>query len=374
LLSAAFCRSSAGPGDAAQVAKATQLDPENRLLWRANERRLSFEEMRDSLLAATGRLDKTVGGRPGDLFSPGFVRRTIYGTIDRQFLPSTLRVFDFANPDLHIPLRNDTTVPQQALFFLNHPLMVGYAEALAAKTASAGNETERVQQMYRAVYQRQATPEQIAIALELVKLSREDGASVIPPTVADWQYGFGGVDEQSGQTTGFTKLPHFTGTAWQGGAAYPDTKLGWVQLNSSGGHPGNDLSHAAIRRWTAPRDMTINIRSLLTHEPAEGEGVRGFIVASRGGVLASAAVHTRQAELNVDALQVKAGDTLDFVADIGKTLSYNQFLWKAEIAASDASAAWDARRDFENQGVKRLDAWEQLAQVILSANEFVFVD
>jgi hypothetical protein len=36
---------------------------------------------------------------------------------------------------LHIPLRSDTTVPQQALFFLNHPLMVGYAQALAGRTA-----------------------------------------------------------------------------------------------------------------------------------------------------------------------------------------------------------------------------------------------
>jgi hypothetical protein len=71
---------------------------------------------------------------------------------------------------------------------------------------------------------------------------------------------------------------------------------------------------------------------------------------------------------------LKAGDTLDFVADIGKKLSYNQFLWKATITSSDGSTTWDSQRDFENQGIKRLDGWEQLAQVILSANEFLFVD
>jgi hypothetical protein len=60
-------------------------DPENRLLWRMNARRLSFEELRDSLLAASGKLDSSVGGKAGDLFSPGFQRRTLYGTIDRQF-------------------------------------------------------------------------------------------------------------------------------------------------------------------------------------------------------------------------------------------------------------------------------------------------
>ncbi len=54
------------------------------------------------------------------------------------------------------------------------------------------------------------------------------------------------------RVTGFTALPHFTGSAWQGGAAWPDAKLGWVQLTATGGHPGNDRSHAAVRRWTAP--------------------------------------------------------------------------------------------------------------------------
>lgn len=374
LLSDAYARSSAGPADAAQVAKANQLDPENRLLWRANQQRLTFEQMRDALLASTGRLDRTVGGRAGDLFSPQFNRRTLYGSIDRQFLPSTLRVFDFANPDLHIPLRTDTTVPQQALFFMNHPLMIGHAQALAAKSDAAANPEQRVQQMYRAAYQRAATPEQVAVALELIALSQEDKASIIPPTVADWQYGYGGLDEKAGQVTGFTKLPHFTGSAWQGGAAFPDPALGWVQLTAAGGHPGNDLAHAVVRRWTAPRDMTISVRSTLVHEPTEGEGVRGFIVASRGGLLAQATVHNKQAELNLDALEVKAGDTLDFVTDIGNKLSYNQFLWKATIAPADGSTAWDSQRDFENQGTKRLDAWEQLAQVLLSANEFVFVD
>ncbi len=373
LLTKAYQRRSNGPTDAAALAKAKQLDPQNRLLWRANERRLTFEEMRDALLVTTGRLDKTMGGRPGDLFNVGFTRRTIYGSIDRQFLPSALRVFDFANPDLHIPLRSDTTVPQQALFFLNHPLMIAYAQSLAAKTSGEKPDEARIQQLYQLAYQRPATADQVAVARELIELSRSDTASNIPPTVADWQYGVGGFDEKTGQVTGFAKLPHFTGNAWQGGSAYPDGKLGWAQLTATGGHTGNDLAHAAIRRWTAPRAMKVTIRSTLIHEPTEGEGVRGFLVASRGGLLKRVAVHHSQEELNAGDLDLQAGDTLDFVADMGNKLSHNQFLWKATITASDESR-WDSQRDFENQGTTRLDPWEQLAQVILSANEFVFVD
>src|SRR4029079_17131425 len=139
------------PASTQSLTVANQLDSENRLLWRMNERRLSFEEIRDSFLSAAGQLNRSVGGRAGDMLSPQFTRRSLYGSIDRQFLPSTLRVFDFANPDLHIPLRSDTTVPQQALFFLNHPLVIGYAQALAKRTAECGSDEERVQQMYRLV-------------------------------------------------------------------------------------------------------------------------------------------------------------------------------------------------------------------------------
>jgi hypothetical protein len=83
--------------------------------------------------------------------------------------------------------------------------------------------------------------------------------------------------------------------------------------------------------------------------------------------------------LNAESLAVATGDTIDFVADIGNKLSHNQFLWKATIAPLDAPGGdeelvYDSQRDFEGQGLTRLTAWEQLAQVLLSANEFSFVD
>src|SRR5205823_490597 len=56
-------------------------DPENRLLWRMSRRRLTFEEIRDSVLATAGRLDDTVGGPPIDLSRAGVRRRTVYGTV-----------------------------------------------------------------------------------------------------------------------------------------------------------------------------------------------------------------------------------------------------------------------------------------------------
>ena len=95
-------------------------DSENRFLSVYPRRRLSVESMRDTMLAISGELNLRVGGPPKELFGEGAsTRRSIYGKIDRQFLPSVLRVFDFANPELHAPRRYKTNVPQQALFLMN---------------------------------------------------------------------------------------------------------------------------------------------------------------------------------------------------------------------------------------------------------------
>src|SRR6185436_12622739 len=107
----------------------------------------------------------------------------------------------------------------------------------------------------------------------------------------------------------FRALPHFTGSAWQGGAKLPDEKLGWVTLNAEGGHVGNDLKHAAIRRWTAPRDGIISIKGRLNHAEEKGDGVRARIVASRSGVLGEWTAHSNKATTSVERVEVKRGDT-----------------------------------------------------------------
>src|SRR6185503_18132040 len=169
LLSAAYQQSS-DPGKSGE--KAARLDPQNRLLSHANKQRLDFEAMRDSLLSASGELDLAMGGRAVDILGKKPVpRRTLYGYIDRQFVPATFRIFDFANPDLHIPQRSDTTVPQQALFFLNSPFMADRARALARRAAppSAAKPAERVRRMYRFALQREPTGKELDAALAFIK-------------------------------------------------------------------------------------------------------------------------------------------------------------------------------------------------------------
>ncbi|MCA9049269.1 MAG: DUF1553 domain-containing protein, partial [Planctomycetaceae bacterium] len=352
--SAAFRQTSGDGIPNEQLHAGLQTDPGNRLLWRMNARRLSFEEMRDSFLAVSGELDLTAGGRPAELFAEPYpVRRTLYGTIDRQFLPSTLRVFDFANPDLHIPERSETTVPQQALFLMNHPLVLERVRRLAEisrKQTTDDSESRdspamlsaTVVEMYRRVLQRTPSETELASAVRFLHDMPPSEQSQPRLTAKDWSYGFGTFDETQQQIVGFTPLPHFTGTAWQGGPKWPDAKLGWVQLTATGGHPGNDRSHASVRRWTAPRDMTVSITSEAIHEAAPGDGIRVFIVSSVNGLLQSAVLHQDKRTLSPEAVPVRTGDTIDFVCDIGDVLNSDQHLWRIQINETPKADESDA--------------------------------
>jgi hypothetical protein len=153
-----------------------EVDPDNRLLARMNRQRLEFEALRDSLLAVSGRLDNTVGGRAVDLTSAPFpTRRSVYGFIDRQNLPALFRTFDFANPDSSSPQRHTTTVPQQALFLMNSPFVVEQARHLVQRTdvSRCHQPEQRISFLYRLLYGRDAEPGEVALGLHFLKSAEE---------------------------------------------------------------------------------------------------------------------------------------------------------------------------------------------------------
>lgn len=365
------------------TSRAAQIDPDNRLLWRMNRHRLEFEAMRDALLSVSGELDLRMGGKALELFkTPSPPRRTIYGYIDRQFVPAALRMFDFANPDLHIPQRPETTVPQQALFFMNSPFVAERARNLATRVTEGGGD-DKIRALYRAAYQRTPTQAELDLARNFLKRAQaQPTPSPLPPPTPVWMYGYGDYDEAAQRVKGFAKLPHFTGDAWQGGANWPDAKLGWVQLTAEGGHPGNDLKHAAVRRWIAPKSGSVRIDGTIHHEPKEGDGIMARIVSSRLGMLGSWKIHAGKADAKAERVEVQEGDTIDFVVDIAGNLNSDQFKWSPMIKLTDASgreavSEWNAKKDFGGPPAappQPLDAWAKFAQILLLSNEFLFVD
>ena len=123
--------------------EAWRVDSANRLWSRFNRRRLSVEEMRDSLLAIDGSLDLTMGGALTEsLDSYGFEeayvhpdetrRRTVYLPIYRNRMPTMLTLFDFADPSASIAVRPKTSVAPQGLYFMNSDFVQERARALAS--------------------------------------------------------------------------------------------------------------------------------------------------------------------------------------------------------------------------------------------------
>lgn len=146
-------------------------DPENRLLWRMNRRRLELEATRDMLLAAAARLDTQMGGRPVDLTAASYSRRrAVYGFIDRQDLPGMFRVFDIASPDQSSARRSRTTVPQQALFLMNSPFVIDQSRALAARpdVAELTDPAARISRLYEILFSRLATEDDLHIGRQFI--------------------------------------------------------------------------------------------------------------------------------------------------------------------------------------------------------------
>ncbi|MBM4076355.1 MAG: DUF1553 domain-containing protein, partial [Planctomycetes bacterium] len=148
------------------VAAADEIDPTNRLIWRGSRRRLSAEEIRDSMLAVSGRLlDKIGGGDSGEVLykatgstdKRGFGSntmqsdheyyntplRSVYLPVVRNALPDSLTVFDAADANAVTPERTDTTVPSQALFMMNNMFVREQAKSLALDLLSVPGEDNR---------------------------------------------------------------------------------------------------------------------------------------------------------------------------------------------------------------------------------------
>jgi len=158
-----------------------QIDPQNRLLWRANIRRLDFEAVRDTLLVFSGKLDRKMGGSPVNLTEePYSYRRSVYGYIDRGNLPELMRAFDFSNPDMANSQRSTTVVPQQALFLMNSPMAIDVARGIMARPeiAKEGNSRHKVYYIYLTVFQRAPTGEETDRALRFINAESEQEAAV----------------------------------------------------------------------------------------------------------------------------------------------------------------------------------------------------
>ena len=153
-------------------AKGLKQDPENRLLWRMNRRRLDAETIRDSILAISGQLSfqspsvvlpgKTLvilsakGLRDRKLFEVAV--RSVYLPVLRSGVYEVFQAFDFPDPAVVNGKRNNTIVSSQALFMMNSKMMTRATQRLAVQVmAASGSDRDRIRRLHLLVLGRPAT-------------------------------------------------------------------------------------------------------------------------------------------------------------------------------------------------------------------------
>ena len=166
VLSAAYRQASAFREEAASV------DRDADYLWRFPPRRLSAEEVRDSILAVSGALDRRMGGPgfrlyrytvdnvatyyPIEEFGPETYRRSVYHQHARSVKPELLGQFDCPDSALSAPKRVSTTTPLQSLSLLNNPFMLDQARLLAERSLREAGEDPRarIERIWRLAFGR----------------------------------------------------------------------------------------------------------------------------------------------------------------------------------------------------------------------------
>ncbi len=166
--------------------EAAMVDADARLLWRYPPRRLAAEEIRDTILSVTGKLDKRMGGPgyrlyrylrdnvatyvPLDKHPPETYRRGVYHHNSRA-APVDL-VTDFDGPDcaFSAPRRSATISPLQSLTLMNHSFTLDMADALVERLQKESPESAaaQVRHAYRLAYGREPAEEEVSAATALI--------------------------------------------------------------------------------------------------------------------------------------------------------------------------------------------------------------
>lgn len=163
---------------ARQNPDAAKLDADNRLLWRMNRRRLEAEEIRDTILAVSGKLDLSMGGPSFELFSythdhspkydyidfnePRVWRRAVYRFIVRSVPDPLMESLDCADPNMNVPVRNETLTALQALALLNDPFILNQSGYIAAGLRDTSDALDdQIGEAYARLFARQPSKEEV---------------------------------------------------------------------------------------------------------------------------------------------------------------------------------------------------------------------
>ena len=333
---------------------ADRVDGSNRYYSHFPVHRLEAETIRDSILAVSGRLDKTQFGpavevsadATGQIVIMGdSQRRSIYVQVRRTQPVAILKSFDAPDMEVNCTDRSHSTVATQSLMLMNSEFILGFSKAFAERL----NE-EAAQQ----------------IPLEDVAAITYRAADSDIATLNPWRYGYGAIDETEEDKipmVTFTDFPYFGKGRWSGSKMLPDEVTSFSLISATGGHAALPKLHP-IRRWTSPVQGKLQIKGTLNHTTDNGNGIRLTIISSRSGLLGRWTAHN-SAQMYELAVDVEIGDVIDAVVDAQGSHTSDGYSNRYEISIvgrePEDKRLWDSTTDFH--GPLEPNAYEQKATV-----------
>jgi hypothetical protein len=187
LMTSTAYRQSSSRGLKSRPSTPQSIDPDNRLLWRMNLRRLDAESLRDSVLAVSGQANDTMGGPPvmlkatpsglqtlvkqGD--SNATSRRSVYLLARRSNPLTFLRVFDYPIIDVNCTRRVASATPLQSLTMINSKFLTNSAGLLAERVNEVVGPpavlAKKVEAAYRIAFSRAPLQSEVTAAVAYVR-------------------------------------------------------------------------------------------------------------------------------------------------------------------------------------------------------------
>ncbi len=377
LTSKAFRLAADGP------AKNQSIDEANNYFWKWQRQRIDFESMRDRLLTTSGSLNTgSTGGRSVSLESADADnRRTVYSFVDRYALANTFVSFDFPHPDHHSPKRIETSVPQQALYFLNSPLALRQAAKLAAdpKFRELSDDKARLHWIYQRVYQREPSTGEIGDALAWIQ--KIDLTDYQPKLTGVWEIRH--APDTGGLPGEALPFPLFADGVWKTGQDPATAPIRWLHAGATGGHPG--AGHDLILRWRALGAGQVRMMGKIERTGKGGAALAwNFAKSSSTDFVNHTLPPDSNSNIDSEWTAVAAGDTVDFVLRAPDGDAVGSVGWSLRMmgreSADEKPRELGALRDqfpVSNSpppAVVAGDPWADLIQMLWASNEFNFIE
>lgn len=365
----------------AHSSKNVSLDEANTLFWRWSPQRLDFESARDRILLSSGALNTTTtGGRSVDLSSPSSNhRRSLYAFLDRFVLPGIFLNFDVPHPDHHAPRRIQTTVPQQALYFLNNTLPVHEAANLAKSTEfkNLPDAQDKINWLYQHIHRRPPTGDELSEITSWINNAPDEAYA--PPLRGFWQVRH----RPASNPADLKPFPLFHEGAWKTGKDVEKAPIPYLHVAPKSGHASH--THDLVLRWVSQGKGSVRLTGSVKRIQKGGGTPLSIDLAGPNDKHLSSQPLAPLSEisLNGPAIEVNPGDTLDFIVRAPTDAAFGGLHWDLTILGREEPQADELElstfaKDFPKNNTippqpPNADPWADVIQALWASNEFHFI-